>query len=277
MSLAIIILAWVASLGGIFSSGASEVSEVISVHGERVRLHGIGLYRHMAWDTAVQGIAQDWITAVVACPLLMLSLILLRRQPRRARVLVAGTLLYFLLTYLFYLTMASFNEFYLIYTLLLGLSLYAFLFTVLNFPTIKIIHWFEDDYRFRLTGGFMMLNPILIGLMWFSVILIPLLKNEAPVEINHYTTLIVQGLDLAIFLPLGFAGGYLQYKKHPWGYVITPVYLVFLSLMMTALSAKLVGMSLVGVNTVPAIFIIPVINVIAVLLMFHCLLKIKLS
>jgi hypothetical protein len=47
---------------------------------------------------------------------------------------------------------------------------------------------------------------------------------------------------------------------------MAPIYLVFLSLLMTALTAKLIAMDSAGYAIVPAIFVIPVLNALAVVL-----------
>lgn len=106
-----------------------------------------------------------------------------------------------------------------------------------------------------------MVNSILIGLLWLSVVVPPLVDGTIyPDGLEHYTTLIVQGFDLGLLLPIGFISGYMLTLKNPEGFVYATVYIVFLSILMSALTAKLIAMSLNDVNVIPAIFIIPVIN-----------------
>lgn len=101
--------------------------------------------------------------------------------------------------------------------------------------------------------------------MWLSIILPPLLDGTVyPLALEHYTTLIVQGMDLSLLLPLAFLSGLLLIKKKPFGYLLAPVYMIFLSILMTALTAKIIGIMLVGVSSGPAIVIIPLINTIAI-------------
>ena len=102
----------------------------------------------------------------------------------------------------------------------------------------------------------MVVNSSLVGLLWLSMVIPPLLTGAPPAGIDHYTTLIVQGLDLALFLPAGFLAGLLFWRRHPLGSLMTAVYLVFLCFLMTALMAKLLGMALVGTSIVPSIFLI---------------------
>jgi hypothetical protein len=110
-----------------------------------------------------------------------------------------------------------------------------------------------------------MFNSIAIGLMWLGGVVPPLLDGSLiPKEVEHYTTLIIQELDLGLLLPLSFVAGLLYMKKRPFGYLLTPVYFVFLSIMMAALTAKITAKGLLGQRIIPAIIIIPLVNLITI-------------
>jgi hypothetical protein len=125
-------------------------------------------------------------------------------------------------------------------------------------------------------GGFLIFVPIMIGFMWLNVIVPPLLDGTVyPSGLEHYTTLIVQAFDLSILLPATVLSGALLIKRNAYGYLLAPTYMVFLSILMTALTAKLIMMNLVGVSTGPAIVIIPLINVTAIILAVVALRNVK--
>ncbi len=106
-----------------------------------------------------------------------------------------------------------------------------------------------------------MINSILIALLWLSVIVPPLLDGSIyPDILQHYTTLIVQGFDLGLLLPLAFVAGWQWNRGKMIGWHLGPVYIVFLGILMTALSAKIIAMRLSGVNIIPSVFIIPTIR-----------------
>jgi hypothetical protein len=86
-----------------------------------------------------------------------------------------------------------------------------------------------------------------------------------PVQAEHYTTLIVQGLDLGILLPAAFICGVLWIRKKSFGFLFAPVYFIFLSVLMCALTAKVIAMSVLGYNVIPVIFIIPTFNLITII------------
>ncbi|MFB0509595.1 MAG: hypothetical protein ACETVX_03795, partial [bacterium] len=101
---------------------------------------------------------------------------------------------------------------------------------------------------------------------WLSIVLPPLLDGSIfPKELQHYTTLIVQGFDLGLFLPMAFVSGILALKKNPYGYLFTTIYVIFLSLLMTALTSKILFMANAGANVIPVVFIMPTINIISII------------
>ncbi|MFH5831802.1 hypothetical protein ACG2F4_11740 [Halalkalibaculum sp. DA3122] len=266
LSSIIIILAVVAASMGIFSTGGPGPYDLETVRGETVTVYGKGLYKHMSQDVAPQGIAQDYVTLFAGVPLLLLSLFWARSGSLKGRFLLAGTLGYFLVTYLFYLVMGMYNVLFLVYATLLGTTFFAFAQTLLSFDLSNISEHFGESTPVKFMGGFLIFNSIAIGLMWLQVVVPPLLDGSIiPGQVEHYTTLIVQGLDLGLLLPLAFVSGVLFIRKKPFGYLLGPVYFVFLSILMTALTAKVVAMGMLGQNIMPAIVIIPLFGMVSII------------
>lgn len=259
----IILLGIVATTVGIFSSLGPGPIEFESIHGNIVTLYGKGIYKYMSSTAAPQGIAQDYVTLIIGIPLLIASLILAIKGSIRGKILLTGTLGYFLVTYLFYLVMAMYNELFLVYTVLTGASFYSFIICLLSFRYNDLNTMFKKELPVKFIGGFLIINSIAIGFLWLSRIVGPLLKGTYPIELEHYTTLIVQGLDLSILLPAAFLSGLLIIKKDKLGYLFAPIYIVFLSILMTSLTGKILGQLLIGVDVGPVIYIIPSINLIS--------------
>ncbi|MBI4977955.1 MAG: hypothetical protein HZC28_10745 [Spirochaetes bacterium] len=243
----------------LFSGGGAEPSSITSVRGQPVVLYGKGLYHHMSADVAVQGIAQDWVTLCLGVPLLLLSLLLSLRGSLRWRLVLSGTLGYFFVTYLFYLVMAMYNPLFLVYTALLGTTFFALAFALTSFDLNHLARNANPAVSVKVAGIFLLVNSLLIGMLWMSVIVPPLIDGSIyPRSLEHYTTLIVQGFDLGLLLPLSVFSGVLLIRRSPLGFLLGPVYLVFLSLLMTALVSKIAFMGSQGQPIMPAIFIIPV-------------------
>ncbi|MDP1569193.1 MAG: hypothetical protein Q8L86_04245 [Vicinamibacterales bacterium] len=243
----------------LWSSGGPGPSEHLSVHGRTVVLYGQGLYRHMSADVAVQGLAQDYVTLFVALPVLLVAWRRAIGGSLRARLVLAGTLGYFFLTYLFYLAMAFYNAMFLAYVVALGTAFFALTLTMLSFEVACLPAVIDPRVPARLIGGFTVSVAAAIGLLWLGVVVPPLADGTVvPEAIAHYTTLIVQGYDLALFLPIGITSGVLLYRRAPAGFLLGTVNLVFLSILMLALVAKLIAMAMAGASVMPAVVIIPV-------------------
>ena len=255
----------IATLVGILSNSGIGEYEYNSIRGQTVTIYGKGLYQHMSSDVAIQGIAQDYVTLLIAFPFLLFALFRFRNGSLKGKFMLAGVLNYFFLTYLFYMNMAMYNSMFLAYIALTGLSFFALVLTLLSIETDCLPEIFHVNTPVKFIGGFLIFNAVIIALLWLGVVVPPLLdKTIVPLAVQHYTTLNVQAFDLSLFLPVSFVGGLLLIRKNKFGYLIAPVYLVFLSLLMTALIAKMIAMSFAGVNVVPAIFIIPCIAIVAV-------------
>jgi hypothetical protein len=254
----ITVLAGISAAIGIFSSGGPGPYEYETIRGETVMIYGEGAYRHMSADVAPQGIAQDVITLFVAIPALLIAFVFANRGSLRARYLLTGILGYFLVTYLFYLVMAMYNVLFLTYVVLLGISFFAFSLSLMSFKTAVLPNRFSAEVPVKLAGGFLIFNTVSIMFLWLGVVVPPLLDGSViPLQVEHYTTLIVQGLDMALLLPICFVSAVLFLKRHPMGYLLAPVYLVFLTLMMMALTSKIIAMGMLGQNIFPVIVIIP--------------------
>jgi hypothetical protein len=262
----IVILSIVATTMGIFSNEGRGQYEYTSIRGKSVMIYGKGLYKDMSAEVAPQGIAQDCVTLFIAIPFLIISFFKAQKESLKGKYLLAGMLGYFLVTYLFYTVMGMYNVMFLPYVILMSASFYSFILVILSFDTSALQNSFRASTPVKMTGGFLVFCSVVIGLLWLSIIVPPLLNRTIiPLQVEHYTTLIVQGLDLGILLPAGFISGVLLIRRKRFGYLLAPIYFVFLSLLMTSLSAKIIAMKMLGYNVIPAIFIIPAFNVITII------------
>lgn len=269
ITILVLLIAFFASIAaatGILSVGGPGFYQYTSIRGKEVTIYGKGLYKHMSAEVAPQGIAQDAVTLFFGVPLLIIALVLAQRNSARGRYLLAGTLGYFLVTYLFYTVMGMYNQLFLVYVLLLAASFYSFMLVLLSVDKKTLSSQFKPTTPFKTTGSLLIVIAVAIGFLWLSIVVPPLADGTIiPLEVEHYTTLIVQGLDLGILLPAAVIIG-VSWMHRTWlGYLLAPVYFVFLSILMTALSAKVVAMTVLDYNVVPAIFIIPAFNLLTLI------------
>ncbi len=265
----IAVLSAVTTLVGIFSYAGPGTYNYQTIRGQTVAIYGKGVYQHMSSDVAIQGIAQDYVTLFIGIPILLIALVAYRKKSLRAHFLLCGTLGYFLVTYLFYTAMAMYNSLFLAYASLLGLSFFALFLSLQSLNHLAPASFFSGKTPHKFVGWFLVVNSGLIALLWLNIVIPPLIKGTIyPPELNHYTTLIVQGFDLGLLLPISFIVGLLLIKRKPSAYLFATTYIGFLAILMTALTAKIAAMALHGVNVIPVIFIIPAINSITILAAF---------
>ena len=256
----------ICTTAGIFTHEGPGRYEYESIRGKTVIIYGEGIYRDMSADVAVQGIAQDYVTLILAVPMLLYSLFSARKGSLKGQFLLAGTAGYFFITYLLYTLMAMYNFLFPVYLILLGSSFFTLFLAISSFDFSSIKKHFDNKTPVKTAGGFLVFTASMISLMWLGVIIPPLFDGSViPDAAQHYTTLVVQGLDLALLLPSAFVSAGLLLRGKGSGYIYTAVYLIFLSILMTALTAKIIAMGLGGVDIIPTVFIIPLINISAVI------------
>lgn len=241
----------------VFTSGPGPTHHT-SVRGQDVLLYGYGPYRHMPADVAVQGLAQDLVTLVAGVPFLLVALAWARRGSRAGHLAVCGAVAYLLVQYVLYLAMATYNELFLPWIAIVQVAFQALVRLLLGAPASDLAAATVPRATRRFVGLFLIANGILIAMLWLSVIVPPLLAGTLyPASLAHFTTLIVQGFDLALFLPPSVLAGVWYLRNHAAGALLAPVYAVFLTIQMLALLAKIVWMNAIGVSAGPALIIIP--------------------
>lgn len=146
-------LALVAAGAGLFWPFADQPYVFTTLRGETVTIVGRGLYRYETVGMAVQAQAQDLVTLVVGLPQLAVSALLAYRGSLRGRLLLSGTLGYFLYTYTSMAFGAAYNQLFLVYVALFSLSLYAFVLSMLSFDLAELPRHFSPRLPRRSIAG----------------------------------------------------------------------------------------------------------------------------
>jgi hypothetical protein len=203
------------------------------------------------------------VTLVVTLPVLVISTWYAFRGSLRGQLLLTGTIGYFLYTYAMMVFGMAFNQLFLLYVALFILSLYAFILSMMSFDLADLPRHFSARLPRRAiaielfaAGGFLLLA-------WLGRIVLPLLQNLPPVGIENTTTLVVQGMDLGVIVPLTFLSARLLLKRSAWGYLLASVALLKFVTYATAVSAMAASMILAGVEISPVeVVVFPTLTVI---------------
>lgn len=188
-----------------------------------------------------QARGQDLLTLVVAVPALLVSLAFARRGSRRGYVLWLGVLGYLLYTYASYAFMTAFNELYLAYVAVLGLSLYTFVAGVVRLDAAAVKAAL-DGRRFRGVVAFEVFVVVLVAGVWLADIVPALLDGSVPASVADADIPVsaIHTLDLGILLPGFLVTAYWLWTRNPWGYAFTVILLakvVTLGLAVLAMAA----------------------------------------
>ncbi len=250
----IALLALVAAGMGLFYHAPGDTFEFTNHRGETVTINGRGLYYYDTVSSAAQQQANDLITLVVAVPALLISAWLAFRGSLRGRLVLTGTVGFFLYTYMSMSMLTSYNSLFLVYVALFGLSLYAFILSMLSFDLKSLPGSFSPRLPRGWLAGLMFVLGGFLFLAWMGRIVPPLLQHGVPV-LDNTTTLVIQAMDLALIVPLAILSGVLLLRRSPWGYLLISVALLKGVTLGLAVSTMSINMMLKGVPESPTIMI----------------------
>lgn len=261
----IAVLALFAAGLGIFWQGEEGQSyEFRTLRGETVMIQGHGLYHYDTISVAAQAIAQDGVTLLVGIPLLILAMVFFRRGILQGKVLLAGTLAYFLYTYTSFSFGMAYNVMFLVYVTLFTLSLFAFILTLMAIDIPTLPERFSSHLPRRTIAIFLFILGGFLLLDWLLDRIGPaLLANQPPYGLESYTTLVIQVLDLGVIVPISLLAGILLWKRHPWGYLLSSIMLVTGFTFFLAILGMIINEILAGVQVSSAeIVMFPIIALI---------------
>ena len=203
LSVAIVVLALVASAGGLLIED---------------------LYRDNAFVTTTW-LGNDAVTLFLAIPILVSAMVFSRRGSLRAQLIWLGALDYMLYNYAFYLFGAAFNDFFLIYAALLGLSIFAMIFGLVNLNVEEIQQQFSPRTPVKWIGGYFLFVAAGLSLIYVAQSMAFIVTGQLPeiVTMSGHPTNVVFALDLTLLIPWMVVGALWLIKRTPWGYVIAGI------------------------------------------------------
>ncbi|MEH7247252.1 hypothetical protein V7114_10775 [Neobacillus niacini] len=235
--LVIALLSIIATTNAIFSNQGQGEFEYKSIFGETISIYGKGLYQHESVSMAAQALAQDYVTLLLGVPLLLLSFYFYRKGLLKGSLLLTGTLGYFLYTYASYSFLSMYNSMFLVYVALMSASFFAFTLMMMQYDVDQLPLYFSEKLPVKFLGGFLLFVSFVFGMMWTGKLGFPRLNNTPPADLQHYTTFVIQALDLGFVIPVGLLAGVLLILRNPFGYLLAPVIIIKEITLLTALTA----------------------------------------
>jgi hypothetical protein len=268
----IFMLALIAACAGLFYQTPGEPYSYTTHRGETVMINGHGLYYYDTVSTVAQMQGNDLVTLVVGLPLLAVSAWLAFRSSLRGRLLLAGTLGFFLYTYMSMAMLTAYNAFFLVYVALFSLSLSAFILSMMAIDLDTLPDYFSPRLPRGWIAGVLFAVGGFLFVAWMGRIVSPLLQNQTP-ALENTTTLVIQTMDLGLIVPLAMVSGLLLLRRSAWGYLLASVAVLKGLTMALAVSTMGVNMALNGVPDSPILLTIFLILTLLNLIMAVSLLK----
>ncbi len=228
LSLLVLVLAVIAAGTGLLYDDAGGSYPFTTLRGQNVQIYGHGLYRYDTVLIAVGYRVGDAVTLIWAMPLLALSTWLYWRGSLRGRLVLAGTLAYFVYTYGSIAFGAAYNNLFPVYLALFSSSLCATLLALMTIDINRLPNGVSARLPRRGIGIFLVVSGAILLIIWLVLSIIPaLVAGIAPPEVASYTTVITFVVDMAVVAPALIAAGALILRRAAMGYLLAPVMLTF--------------------------------------------------
>jgi hypothetical protein len=191
-------------------------------------------YRDVQWVTATW-FGNDWLTLVVAVPVLLMSSAGAQRGSPRAFLVWAGAIGYGVYNYAFYLLGAALNVFFPVYVASVVLAAVILIVTLGRLDPSASAVKVSPLAPVRLIGGAFMTIGLGLAVVWTAMWAAYVFAGRAtPVSPDAFR--LVAALDLSMMVPALVGGGALLWRRRPWGVVLAAIAGVQGSLYLAVLS-----------------------------------------
>jgi len=244
----IVKLAVVAAGIGLFYDPPAGPMIPTSVEDAAMRMYGHGIYRY---DSLLIGAGFRGVDAVTLClgvPLLVISVLLYRRESFRGALLLTGTLAYFLYNYASMALSAAYNSLFLVYIALFSTSLFAFVMVMMSFDLASLPRRFSPALPRREIAAYLVAVGSLLVVLWVGDVASALLAGSVPAALGSSTTIVTYVLDLGVIAPGAFVAAALLLQEKPLGYLLAAMFLTMNLTLGTALLSQGVAILQAGVR-----------------------------
>jgi hypothetical protein len=186
-----------------------------------------GHYRAPA-DLVLSYQIQDLTVLLVGVPVLVVGLWAASRGSVRGRLVWLGGMAFMTYIWASIAIQIPYNELFLVYVALFGLSLFTFVGGMWSTDPAAIRRRLEGRIDPRLYAGALFVVGLGLAALWLSDVLPPLLQGTTPtlVEESGPQALTSHVLDLGVVVPSILLAATWLYRRRTWGYVLAGVVLI---------------------------------------------------
>ncbi|MCB0284487.1 MAG: hypothetical protein KDF60_18025 [Calditrichaeota bacterium] len=219
----------------------------------------LSTYERDATSIAVQGIGQDFVDLFLIVPVLVISLIFTLRSSIIGLFIHSGISLYIVYSFFIYCFGVHFNNLFLWYCAVLGLSFYTFIIDIRLLSLIENRRESSRKFPVKSTAIYFLVIAVMFYTLWLKDIIPAIATDGVPTTVSDYRLLVnpVHVLDIALVLPGLIIAAFLLLRKKRYAFLLAPVLLIFIILMAIALIGMVIAMLFKGVSdesSVAAIF-----------------------
>lgn len=178
-------------------------------------------YRDVAWIRATW-LGNDWVTLLVALPLFALGYAHARRGSLRGHLLWFGLLGYAVYNYAFYLIGAALNVFFPLYVLVVGAGHGHAHHRARGCRCQATGRRLPPSTPVRLVGATLVVIGTSLAVVWV-VLWAAYIFAARPLPGGPEPFKVVAALDLTIMVPALTIGGFLLWRRRPWGFVLATI------------------------------------------------------
>jgi hypothetical protein len=161
-------------------------------------------------------VPSDIVNLIAGLPLLLVSMMLVKRGKLIGLLCWPGAVLYILYIYFPYIIGVPFNNLFLPYLILISLCIYTLIGIIVCIDSNEVTRILTDAIPTKISGGILMGLAALIVLREV-VLIINALINKTQIDTQELALWIH---DVTIMSPVIFIGGLFLWKKHPLGYTV---------------------------------------------------------
>jgi len=193
-------------------------------------------YRDVDWIKAAW-FGNDWVTLVVAVPLLVIALVMARRGSVQGLLSWLGLVGYAVYNYAYYLLGAALNAFFLLYVVAFVVSAVTLIVALSRLDASHVAASFLSTTPVRIIGGYLAFVGLGLAFTWVTMWAAYAFANQpTPVEPEAFK--LVAALDISLMVTGLTFGGVLLWRRKPLGYVIAAIASIQASLYLLALSVN---------------------------------------
>jgi hypothetical protein len=178
-------------------------------------------YRDVEWIKATW-LGNDWLTLVVAIPLLLMTTLGAQRGSARAFLVWAGAIGYGVYNYAFYLLGTVLNLFFPLYVAAVVVAGVILIVTLGRLDASSIALKDQPVVPLPLIGGSFAMIGGGLGAVWTAMWAAYVFAGR-PTPIHPDAFRLVAALDLSLMVPALVSGGVLLCRRRPWGVIVAAI------------------------------------------------------